>query len=444
MGNGSQLVAFSSIGKGDYKEAEYFAQESGSCRTRFFSVAVAYLFKPERLFLAVTSEVKNDENYLRMKQELEDRGLSGIVKEIVIPPGRSEEELWKIFDLVSEAIPERARVIFDITHGFRSLPFVFLGVVNYLGLTKAVRLERIVYGAFEAKEEREGDIPRAPIFDLTMLVELQDWLQAVNAFMLRGEGQRLAELLDEAHRRPWRSRAQEDLPDKLQKMAGNIKQFSDSVRLLRPLEALGAAARVQKLLPEVKKEAERWAKPFGYILSRIDQELSPLATEQADTLTQENLERQLALIDYYLQKDLVVQAVLLARECMVNWLAWRVREPNWRKQEVRAGVLEAVLNAAASNQTAMGAKRPGSEELEKEKEGLSKKKEEILQRFNSWPEAKKAADLWHRLRELRNDVAHCAFRDSVASPEAVKKNAKELKQELNALLEQESSGGNDA
>ncbi|WP_165847812.1 TM1812 family CRISPR-associated protein [Ammonifex thiophilus] len=200
---------------------------------------------------------------------------------------------------------------------------------------------------------------------------------------------------------------------------------------------------MQKLLREVEREARRWAKPFQYILSRIDHELYPLATEQANTLTRENLERQLALIDYYLQKDLVVQAVLLAREWMVNWLAWRVGEPNWLKQEVRTGVLEAVLNAAASNQAVIGEKKQESEELKKKE--LKKRKEEIFRLFNSWSEAKEAAaNLWQQLiRDLRNDVAHCAFRDSVASPKTVKENAEKLRQKLKDLLKPEDSSGSD-
>jgi len=428
MDNDSRLVAFSSIGKNDYGEAEYSDQEIGSCRTRFFPVAVACLFKPEKLFLAVTSEVKEGRNYSQILEEMKDKGLSNILETIEIPSGRNKEELWEIFNIVSERIPERSRVIFDITHALRSLPFVFLGVVNYLRLTKEVRLERIIYGAFEAKEERQSGIPRAPIFDLTMLVELQDWQQAVSAFMLRGEGQRLAELIEEAHGRPWRSGVQDNLPRNLQNVADGIKEFSDSVRLLRPRDALSAAKKVRELLQKVKDEASRWAKPFSEILSKIDKELSPLAAEQPDTLTREDLKRQLALIDYYLRKDLVVQAVLLAREWMVNWLAWRVGEPDWLKQKVRTEVLEAILNDIAFNQAIIGEREQDSEEL--------LKKEKILQLFNSYPEAKEVADLWHRLRDLRNDVAHCAFRDSAASPERVKRNAEKVKQGLENLLEQ--------
>jgi len=423
-------VALSSIGKSNYGEVEYFDQEIGNHRTRFFPVAVAHLFKPKKLFLAVTSEVIESSNFSQILEEMKNKGLYDILETIEIPSGKNKEELWEIFNIVSERIPEKSSVIFDITHAFRSLPFVFLGVVNYLRLTKEVRLERIIYGAFEAKEERQGGIPRVPIFDLTMLVELQDWQQAVSAFMLRGEGQQLAELIKKAHDRPWRSGVRDDLPLNLQNVADGIKEFSDSVRLLRPRNALSAAKKVRELLQNVKDEASRWAKPFSEILSKIDEELSPLAVEQPNTLTRENLERQLALIDYYLRKDLVVQAVLLAREWMVNWLAWRVEEPDWLRQKVRTEVLEAALNEIAFNRAMIG-------EREKELEELPNK-EEILRQFNSLPKAKdEVAKLWDRLRNLRNDVAHCTFRDNAAPPERIRRNAEEVKQGLENLLEQE-------
>ncbi len=100
-----------------------------------------------------------------------------------------------------------------------------------------------------------------------MLVDLQEWLYAVEAFTLRSDGEKLARLLKEAHRRPWLAGKREngDLPLRLQNMAQCIERFSRSVWLLRLFEALEAAARAQALAREVEPEAARWAKPFNII-----------------------------------------------------------------------------------------------------------------------------------------------------------------------------------
>lgn len=318
------LVALSTIGPTTYKEIEYCwaprGQEPQTYRTALFPLAVDAFFRPEKLLLMVTPEARTHENRCYIERVLGQR-----LQLVPIPPGRTEEELWQIFDIVSDAVPEGAEVILDVTHAFRSLPFVIFGVTNYLRRTKGIRLERIVYGAYEAKETGPDGVSRAPVFDLTMLVDLHEWLQAVEAFTVRSEGQKLADLLAEAHRRPWLSGEEGEgkLPRQLQRMAGCIKEFSQSVRLLRPLEALEAAARAQTLARQVEQEAARWAKPFRHVLSRLTDELSPLATGDARTLDEEGLRRQLSLIQHYVEKDLIVQAVLLGREWLVNWLAWR-------------------------------------------------------------------------------------------------------------------------
>ena len=55
-----------------------------------------------------------------------DTGLASVgvslVTHVPIPDGHSEEELWQIFTAVGQSLQGAARFVFDITHGFRSLP----------------------------------------------------------------------------------------------------------------------------------------------------------------------------------------------------------------------------------------------------------------------------------------------------------------------------------
>lgn len=409
------LVALSTIGPTTYKEIEYCwaprGQEPQTYRTALFPLAVDAFFRPEKLLLMVTPEARTHENRCYIERVLGPR-----LQLVPIPPGRTEEELWQIFDIVSDAVPEGAEVILDVTHAFRSLPFVIFGVVNYLRRIKRIPLQRIVYGAYEAKETGPDGVQRAPVFDLTMLVDLHEWLQAVEAFTVRSEGQKLADLLAEAHRRPWLSgeRGEVELPRQLQRMAGCIKEFSQSVRLLRPLEALEAAARAQTLIRHVEQEAARWAKPFRHILSRLTDELSPLATGDARALDEEGLRRQLSLIKHYVQKDLIVQAVLLGREWLVNWLAWRAGNKPWLNRDTRQE-LERVLGLA------------GRRLQEGDTEALPSW-------YDALPEAGAVADLWRWLTNLRNDVAHCAMNDHPAPCSSIRERAEELVQRLSKLL----------
>jgi CRISPR-associated DxTHG motif protein len=432
------LIALSTIGLGKYDEIEYIWTPPGRdplvYRTALFPLAVDAFFKPDKHLLIATPEAYRHENCLGIQEELKER-----LQLVQIPLGRTEEELWQIFDIVSDAVPEGAEIILDVTHAFRSLPFVIFGVINYLRRTKGIRLERIVYGAYDAKETGPDGMWRAPVFDLTMLVDLHEWLQAVEAFTVRSEGQKLADLLAEAHRRPWLSgeRGEDELPRQLQRMAGCIKEFSQSVRLLRPLEALEAAARAQTLARQVEQEAARWAKPFRHVLSRLTDELSPLVTGDARTLDEEGLRHQLSLIKHYVEKDLVVQAVLLCREWLVNWLAWRVREQKWLDRNVREGKLAFTLNRVMPHRavvTRNAANSHTAQSAENVSDGDIQGRTGVPPWFDALPEAHEAAELWSEVTNLRNDVAHCAMNDCPASPSSIRKRAEELVQRLSKLL----------
>jgi hypothetical protein len=259
-------------------------------------------------------------------------------------------------------------------------------------------------------------VPRAPVFDLTVLADLQEWLQAVDAFTVRSDAEKLADLLEEAHRRPWLAgeREAKELPRRLQDMSRWLGTFSRSLRLLRPLDALEAAAEAQKLAHEVKQEAARWAKPFGHVLSRFTEELQPLAADgDVRTLDKKALDRQLALIKHYVEKDLIVQAVLLGREWLVNWLAWQRKDEKWRSRKVREE-LERTLGSAV--------------------QGLRGEKVTLPSWYKALPEAREAAELWGRLTDLRNDVAHCAMNDSPAPADSINERTKQLVQRLERLL----------
>ena len=77
---------------------------------------------------------------------------------------------------------EGDQIILDVTHGFRSLPMLIFVVAAYLRQMKYVVLERVVYGAYEAKDENYN----APVFDLTLMVELMDWFHGLDSFHVTG------------------------------------------------------------------------------------------------------------------------------------------------------------------------------------------------------------------------------------------------------------------
>lgn len=410
------MKALTFLGAGRYQTVTY-VWEGRSHTTSLFPEALAQVFRPKEVIVFVTETAKKNRpshtelTYVeRLQQKLGNR-----VCFVDIPEGRSESELWEIFDRVAGAVGEGERVILDITHAFRSIPMIVFAVAAYLRRTKRVTIERIVYGAYEAREPyREQPQPedRAPIFDLTPLLELLDWTSGAEALLKRGDAGLIADKMIAAHQSLWRTGR--GTPEKLKKLGQKLQTFSQALYLNRPREVLRTANELLPLLEQERRELEQWAKPFAAIADHIWKEIEPLALAEPDTLSREHLERQLRLVEYYIRKGLLVQAVTLAREWVVSFvLLWR-GSGDWLRRADREEA-ERALGASAA--------RVRGEDAE------------VPDWFAELPQGEGLTQLWNQLGQLRNDLAHCAMSTDAWSVQAIEQDAQTIPEKLRALLE---------
>ena len=131
------MKIISCLGTGKYSLTTYLhPSKSQSKETCFFQEALVEFYHPEILYVLLTPTVVNHPNW----QELQ-RCLEGKVKlqPIDIPERNSTEDIWLIFERVAQCCEPNDHVIFDITHGFRSIPIIALLSVSYLRTVKNVR-----------------------------------------------------------------------------------------------------------------------------------------------------------------------------------------------------------------------------------------------------------------------------------------------------------------
>jgi hypothetical protein len=264
------------------------------------------------------------------------------VKFVRIPEGRSEQELWEIFDRVVSVVNKRETILLDVTYAFTSIPMIVLVVAAYLRSTMEVKVEHIVYGAYKA---RNGG--RAPIFDLTPLLDLLDWLSSAEFFIKRSDATLLAERLRDTHQQAWRRRAEEDLPKHLKSASSKLKEFSQALHLARPRDVMRSAMELSQMLESSASEAERWAKPFATILRDIRREAESFAYDRPNQLDRENLERQLRLIRHLVDKGLWMQAAVLMREWFINWVILQLGRLHWLDKDAREDLTNKVLSETA-------------------------------------------------------------------------------------------------
>ncbi len=412
------MLGLSFLGPSEYRPACYYwisDENPITYETDLFPEALARIFPLSKILVLVTEEVKKHDNCLRLKTKL-----GNLMETVQIPSGKSENELWDIFSIVADRIPSRARLLVDITHAFRALPLIVFNVSSYLRRIKNIKVERIVYGNFEARDNSFNP-PRVPIFDITPTLDLQDWLYGIDAFQRRGNAEELANSLSRTQGRLYQENSlkRNGLPQKLHNTAKQLKNFSEALRLIRPLDTTSYAAKVCDLLDAVQDEATLWTKPFADVLHDIKDEISPLQHRKSNVLNQENLQSQLRLIQYYLDKDLIVQAVLLSREWLVSMLMFRTnRCENWRNKNVR-GVVEKEVGLVT---------KVAVQKI------INKNAVELPFWYWKDPQSKDIATIWDKLSSLRNDIAHCAMNTDAATANTIRSKIKELIPSMEALL----------
>lgn len=407
-----KLITF--VGTGKYEEVTYIFKDDGY-KTRFFVEAAAHWYRPDEILVMLTEDAAKNKNW----EELEPVLLQKYkVTPVNIRDGKSEEELWENFQALTDCLNSGDSVVFDVTHSFRTIPILTLIAATYLRVAKSVRIEAVVYGAFEAKP-RGSDEPR-PVFDLTPFITLLDWVTATDKFMKTGDGRELAQLLNEAQNTVWKSRsvAKSELPTHMKKFGSTLESLSTALQLIRPQEVAEYSSILSGQLDRAEAEVERWAKPFTLLLEKTRSEYS--------AFTDFTLPAQRKLISWYAKQGYLVQAIALAREWIISMVCEKLSQKNYMEYSLREDITDA-LNSYSHKFI------PAKESEPKEEKPPSERAKEFLEKFSTLENARSIADLWARIRDIRNDIAHCGFRESPGESQKMKVKIKKFIEELKAL-----------
>jgi CRISPR-associated DxTHG motif protein len=369
------MKAISFLGIREYKHTCYTWQ-GNEFSTHLFPEAFVHFVQPDKLYICLTPTAKDGNkstNWQELRQRFDDQGVNYEV--LTIPEGHSEEELWQIFQKLTDAVEENEELYFDITHSFRSLPFLSFLAIAYLKAAKNVQVKGVLYGAHEARDDNN----QSPVFDLTAFVQLLDWLTAVNQFTATGNAEYLAKQLQTHH------------SDDLSQLAENVSQISLGLELLRPHHVAQAAYMLPTLLKGVK---DQLPPPFLLVAQPLNSAYAQFGISQNPS-PQEHLRVQLRMINWYFEKRRYVQALSMAREWVVSFLCFEFGLDIWEKTYREE--MELLLSGGTIKE---------NDQVIKESPYLSK--------WKQYPYSKLLKRLWtdksSGLANLRNDVLHSGFR----------------------------------
>ncbi len=395
------------LGAGKYSETTYTFPDGRQHPTRYAPAATAHFYRPKKTLVVVT-ELAEKKHFEALADEIAD--VTQPVA-IPIPDGKSEDELWQIFNALTEHVSEGDELMVDITYGFRSLPFLNFLAVAFLRLARRVKVERILYGAWDARNEAN----ESPVFDLTPFLSLLDWTIATDRFTRFGDASDLAILLKQGIPIGSALATSPDarqLRDALKSPAEAMEAVSLAMRLTRPLETMTAAAQLTEKLQHISPLVEQNAPPFAILTEKIWRAYDQFSLE--DTLAQKNypanLKIQLDMIDRYLEQEQVVQAMTLAREWLISLLVIHLKAGLLTDHKgTREPIEHAISNMAAR--------------LKKKEPRYNSPFDEPLQ---SLPVAEELGKLWDELTQIRNDIAHVGMNPHLKSAEKLRKYAQSI------------------
>lgn len=201
------------LGTGYYKDCYYYLGNK-EYRSKFVQEALIKLLFTENddieVKVLLTEKAKrynfdfNEERPNNLKEVLDKLGISPEL--IIVPEGKTEEELWSIFENTINSIEDNSQIIMDITHSLRNIPIQILVALNYLKLFKDINLDSIYYGAFELGKDIDDPlissekIRKSPICNLNIYYELLNWTNAINSFMNTGSSSQIINLYNDIYR----------------------------------------------------------------------------------------------------------------------------------------------------------------------------------------------------------------------------------------------------
>lgn len=426
------MLAF--LGTNDYLPCNYLLDERAVSNVRFVQEALASILckdwgEEDKIIVFLTKEAKNknwvdnghkdkDGKPLQiegLKQRLEYLNLKTNIVTRDVLDGRSEYEIGEMFDLVFNQINDGDEIIFDISHGFRSLPMLVIIILNYARALKDIKIKGIYYGAFELlgtlRDVKKMHIEdrNAPIFNLTPFVHLFNWTVAIDDFLTYGDAKDINELTNEGLTPILRATEGKD------KSAQNLKNLSTK---LKKMTELIQTSRGLSVIRDF--DFNNLRELISYNKESILKPINPLLDEISDKIKGFNntdIENGYAAVEWCIEHNLIQQGYTILQETMITEIvAKHFGEAEIANRDKRELVSQAINikhmripedkwnKAAESNKDVV-------------KKIMSELDDDFIRIFDS-------------VSQYRNDIDHAGFRDSPHKPEGLNRKLKEYYEKL--------------
>lgn len=327
------------LGTGYYEQCVYYDGDREFTPTRFIQAATLEqinakewsendairIFTTKKAFTdnwdmnlttRVNPRMKDDgeKPYDRLERLIENMHLKADVKAVVnVPSGKDDEEIWQIFQMVSDEIQNYDELYIDLTHAFRFLPMLVLVVSNYAKFIKNAKVCHLSYGNWEERKSVDG-VKKAPIVNLLPLTELQNWTTAVADFIRYGHVESL-ETATKNELRPLLANPEtrnEDVKN-VKNYINTLKSFVEQRQTCRGTE-IDDASTVETLAQYSSMIQDTGIKPLNPLFEKLKNAIKIPGSE---------LERLVDAAEWCFSKHLYQQCLTILLEGLVTFFCKR-------------------------------------------------------------------------------------------------------------------------
>jgi CRISPR-associated Csx2 family protein len=283
-------ILISSIGtgqlyNGEYKKTKYSLNKQKQCETSFVAYALHQFYKFDKIYLVGTNKSIWDEAYRVFTdnptddiwENLYEKKEAGTIKikdlqilhsaqapvyAKIIDYGLDDSEIWNNFEKylqIANEFDDNDEIYLDITHSFRSLA-LFSYVMTQFAQTiseKNIKIKAIFYGMLEYSYNNNGI---TPIVNLQLLVEIQEWIKAIDAIKRYSDFDLLNTLL-------------ENQTDSDAKIENTFKDLNNTIRMANMASMQRFIATASKKLRTIENSQNKIIKLIAPEIQKIIDEL---------------------------------------------------------------------------------------------------------------------------------------------------------------------------
>lgn len=392
------------------KDKEFVAKPSRFIQTAIFEMLEHEGEEIDKVYLFLTKEAqeKNFEDYYNEERKQQYIGLKNVWNEhfpeyaerlipVSMKSGQLEHEQWELFTQIYQLIDEGDELYFDITHSFRSNPVIALIISNFARTMKNAKINRLLYGNFEAlgyaKEVAERDVTDriAPIVDITTMVELLDWTVAVDSFLRTGNPVQISQLAHE------KVRMNSEDPDyrSINALTLQLSELSNTLEACRGQHYEKEVEKTFKRLQQIENIDETKLPQFSKLVDKIYDKIKAFSNDEKENMW--------GSIIWCYNHGLYQQCLTLIREHVITIIAKEIGV------DIFDGEKREAISAIITN-TLMKKLQP---EMLKHNRNMIEPVQHIMQEH---PEL----SVYTKITTFRNDMNHAGMRKEVVGHRKIK------------------------